>query len=704
MMEVRKLGFLQAIPLLITICLISLPAYAKYSGGSGEPNDPYQIATAEDLILLGKSTKDYDKHFILTADIDLDPNLPGRKVFDKAVIAADMNDTKSWIQGTSFTGVFDGNGYVISNLHINGSSFLGLFGHLNDGADISNLGIEAVDVNGTGNYVGGLVGSNGGAVIACYSTGTVSGASDVGGLLGSNRGAVTDCYTTGTVSGTSDVGDLLGSNRGNVTDYYIAITISGSGNVGGLIGDNGGDVTDCYSSSEVSGGYHIGGLVGYSYRGYVTECYSTGSVSGGDIVGGLVGGNFWEGMFYLQPEYHLITNCYSTGSVSGNELVGGLVGGNRGTITNCYSTGSVSGNESVGGLVGDNNIEESVTACFWDIQTSGQTTSDSGTGLTTTEMQTESTFIEVGWDFIDETANGTDDIWRIDEGKDYSRLWWEQEVNVVEQVSLPLYGESGEMILGLGSLDAAAYSPDGKYIATAGSLGAFLWDAETGALVRTFLGHTGGVLTVAFSPDGMRVLTGSFDDTAKLWDAETGQEIRTFGGHTGSVYSVAFSPDGTRILTGSADWTANWTAKLWDVETGQEIRTFGGHTGVVYSLAFSPDGMRVLTGSYDETAKLWDAETGQEIRTFGGHTGYVYSVAFSPDGTRVLTGSFDETAKLWDAETGQEIRTFGGHTREVNSVAFSPDGTRVLTGGGRSDDIAKLWDAETGQEIRTFGG
>ena len=129
------------------------------------------------------------------------------------------------------------------------------------------------------------------------------------------------------------------------------------------------------------------------------------------------------------------------------------------------------------------------------------------------------------------------------------------------QVSLPLRGESGEMILGLGTLRAAVYSPDGKHIATAGSLGAFLWDAETGALLRTFRGHTSGILSVAFSPDGTRVLTGSRDETAKLWDAETGQEIRTFGDHTGRVTSVAFSPDGKRILTGSG----YGTAQIWQL-------------------------------------------------------------------------------------------------------------------------------------------
>jgi hypothetical protein len=110
-----------AITLLITILSLSLPVYAKYSGGTGEPNAPYQIATAEDLMLLGESPEDYDKHFILIADIDLDPNLPGRKVFNRAIIAHDTFDR------ISFTGAFDGNNHTISHLTISGDTYLGLF-------------------------------------------------------------------------------------------------------------------------------------------------------------------------------------------------------------------------------------------------------------------------------------------------------------------------------------------------------------------------------------------------------------------------------------------------------------------------------------------------------------------------------------------------------------------------------------------------
>ena len=399
MTGIIKSKILLIIPLLIEVCFLSSSAQAKYSGGTGEPDDPYQIATAEDLILLGESPEDYGKHFILTADIDLDPNLPGRKVFDKAVIGVmgqKINRTVIVEYLIPFAGVFDGNEHTILHLTIDGGGCLGLFGRLETGAEVRDLGMVDVNITGSGNSAGGLVGSNGGAVIACYSTGTVSGGSMVGGLVGYNGGAVTDCYSTGTVSG--------------------------GGMVGGLVGDNGGDVTYCYSSSEVSGsGYYVGGLVGHSDSGHVTYCYSTGSVSGGEIVGGLVGGNLWEGMFYLGPRYHLVSNCYSTGSVSGDFRVGGLVGYNRGTITNCYSTGSISGNESVGGLVGE-NINELAAACFWDIQTSGQATSDGGTGLTTKVMQDIQTYWDAGWDFAGEIKDGLHDHWQMPEGGGYPVL------------------------------------------------------------------------------------------------------------------------------------------------------------------------------------------------------------------------------------------------------------------------------------------
>jgi WD40 repeat protein len=249
------------------------------------------------------------------------------------------------------------------------------------------------------------------------------------------------------------------------------------------------------------------------------------------------------------------------------------------------------------------------------------------------------------------------------------------------------------------AVSSVAFSPDGSGVLTGSSdRTAKVWNTNDGAPLRTFSGHTDEVLSVAFSPSGDEILTGSKDRTAKLWNSWTAALIRSFLGHTNWVSSVAFSLDGISILTGSWDKTA----KLWNASGGAATRTFAGHAQEVRGVAFSPDATKVLTGCGDGKAALWNATDGTTVGMFIGHAGGVNAVAWSPDGASVLTGSGDRTARLWNVSGGPAVRTFSGHTGDVTSVASSPDGTKVLTGS--YDRTARLWNASDGTVIRTFFG
>ncbi|MCK4629386.1 MAG: PASTA domain-containing protein, partial [Sedimentisphaerales bacterium] len=326
--------------ILTVLWLFALPAQGQYNGGSGDPCDPYQINDPCQMNAIGLDPCDWDKHFILTADIDLSA-YTGEQF---NIIAPDTNDATSGFQGTKFTGSFDGNGHIITNFTYSAmnTDYIGLFGCVGDGAEIKDLGITDVSISGD-DCLGGLVGKN-------------------------YYGGISNCYANGTVTGGYD------------SDYF-----------GGLVGIN---------------------------SGSISNCYTTGSVSGNDFLGGLVGLNLCS-----------INNCYATGTVSGDFRLGGLVGHNvNGSISNCYATGSVSGYINLGGLVGSNR-DGSINNSFWDIETSRISISDGGTGLNTEQMQNINTFLNDGWDFIDETANGTEDIWWMPE-IGYPALTFQSEVTV----------------------------------------------------------------------------------------------------------------------------------------------------------------------------------------------------------------------------------------------------------------------------------
>jgi len=339
-------------------------AAVGFAGGAGTSEDPYQIATADQLHEIRNNLYD---HFVLNSDIDL-------SAYDSLHPWEPIGD-----QGFPFSGSLDGQNFKITNFYINNSNIgqpTGLFGEVAAASLIQNLVIEAVEVRGSDNVgvlagvnkgvikhvgvtgtvygqdrVGGLIGLNESEISFSYNTGSVNGENDVGGLVGYNwEGDITSSYTTGAVTGKEDyVGGLVGYNRyGKITSSYAMGNVTGENDrTGGLVGSNReGNIIDSYANGNVTGVNDVGGLVGYYREGQITLSYANGNVTGEYDVGGLVGYN----------RAGELTFNYATGNVMGEVDVGGITGGNEaGTVSYSYATGHISGCEDVGGLVGDND-------------------------------------------------------------------------------------------------------------------------------------------------------------------------------------------------------------------------------------------------------------------------------------------------------------------------------------------------------------
>ena len=274
---------------------------------------------------------------------------------------------------------------------------------------------------------------------------------------------------------------------------------------------------------------------------------------------------------------------------------------------------------------------------------------------------------------------------------------------------------------------------------------------ESQALIRTLAGHTGPVYTVAYSPDGTHIVSGSYDGTLKIWDTATSAELGTLGGHTARVEAAAYSPDGTRIVSVSSK-----ALTIWDTATGAELTTLSSDsTWLAKAVAWSPDGTRIVSGSACQAVygsvsddlvpvTIWDAASGAELLALRGHATNVQAVAWSPDGTRIVSGDESGRLKIWEAGSGAELTTLAGHPPEfvvsdedlararadstkagidisaeleliraraagntptegsVNAVAWSPDGTRIVSGS--RDGTLKIWESGSGAEVGTLSG
>ncbi|KAH9033778.1 WD40 repeat-like protein [Lactarius pseudohatsudake] len=204
------------------------------------------------------------------------------------------------------------------------------------------------------------------------------------------------------------------------------------------------------------------------------------------------------------------------------------------------------------------------------------------------------------------------------------------------------------------------------------------------------------VLSVACSPDGRQIVTGSMDNAVRVWDAQSGLPLTDpLKGHTFMVTSVAYSPDGTNIISASYDCTV----RIWNSQTGVPIgEPLKGHTQPLTSVAYSPDGAHIISGSTDMTVRIWNSQTGTLVREpLRGPSGHIMSVAYSPDGTHIICGSDDSGIWMWDSQTGDLIgNPFEGHTEAVLSVAYSPNGKHIVSGS--KDGSVRIWDSRTGSQ------
>jgi WD40 repeat protein len=253
----------------------------------------------------------------------------------------------------------------------------------------------------------------------------------------------------------------------------------------------------------------------------------------------------------------------------------------------------------------------------------------------------------------------------------------------------------------LSLVESVAFSPDGKFIASGSFQEVVLWDTQTGALRQRVTGFSDRVVALGFSPNGKLLATGggapTEDGEIKLVEVPSGKIVADIkNGHSDTVFGVSFSPDGTKLATGAADKFV----KVFEVPSGKFLKSFEGHTHHVLDVGWKGDGKLLASASADNSVKVWEYEKGEQVRTINAHGKQVTRLLFRGATAEFITVSGDQTVRMWNVDNGGNIRNFGGNNDFLYAVGISPDGAVVAAGG--EEGIVRLYNGANGQLVKSL--